>query len=322
MQHSALSTQHSALSTRVGLAGLGRMGSALAGRLLGAGLALTVWNRTPARAEPVLAAGAAWAETAADLAARCDVVLTSLTDDRAVEEVYLGERGLLAGARPDTLCVEMSTIRTATILRLAPLVAARGARLVDAPVSGTPEPARQGQLLVMVGGAAEDVERARPVLATFSRRIVHLGPTGAGTTMKLVLNMPMAIYWASLGEALAMGGRHGLSLEQMLDVILDSQVALPALRARAAVLLGAAHEVAFDLAGVHKDLRAMIANAQAAGVATPTADGALAEYAAALAAGHGARDFTFLMPFLMQAAAATTPPPDQSTPDSPAPATK
>jgi 3-hydroxyisobutyrate dehydrogenase-like beta-hydroxyacid dehydrogenase len=190
-----------------------------------------------------------------------------------------------------------------------PHVERRGARLLDAPVSGTVEPARRGELMAMVGGAEEDLERARPVLAAFCRRIIHMGPSGAGTTMKLVLNMPMAVFWAAIAESLAIGRQHGLPLDRMLDVVLDSPVALPALRAKAPLLLGAAHDVAFDVTGVRKDLLAMIATAQDAGVPTPAGSAALAHFAAATAAGYGERDLVFVVEYLAEVARRTSPPP-------------
>jgi 3-hydroxyisobutyrate dehydrogenase-like beta-hydroxyacid dehydrogenase len=291
----------------IGLIGLGRMGQAMAARLLAAGFPLTIHNRTRAKAEELLASGATWAATPAELAGRADITLTILTDDRAVEQIYLGEGGLLAGAAEGKLFVEMSTIRTSTIETIGAQIAARGARLLDAPVSGTVEPARQGQLLTMVGGDAADVERARPVLETFSRRVVHMGPSGAVTTMKLALNMPMAIFWAGLSEAMAMGQQFGLRVEQMLDIYLDSPVALPALRGKAPLLLGAQHEVAFDVTGVRKDLLAMVGTAQDVGVPTPTGTAALALFAAATAAGYGERDLAFLVEYMAELARRTFP---------------
>jgi 3-hydroxyisobutyrate dehydrogenase-like beta-hydroxyacid dehydrogenase len=130
------------------------------------------------------------------------------------------------------------------------------------------------------------------------RRVVHLGPLGAGTTMKLVLNMPMAVFWAALAEALAIGAGHGLQRAQMLEVFLDSPVALPALRAKAPLLLGTVEEVAFDVTGVRKDLLAMTSTAQAVAVATPTAAAALAHFAAATAAGYGARDVALIVEYV------------------------
>jgi 3-hydroxyisobutyrate dehydrogenase-like beta-hydroxyacid dehydrogenase len=283
---------------RIGFAGLGRMGQAMAGRVLAAGFPLVVYNRTRLKAEDLLARGAAWAETPAQLAERSDIVLTILTDERAVEQVYAGEGGLLSADCAGKLLVEMSTIRTAAIQALCPLVEARGAHLLDAPVSGTLEPARQGQLLAMVGGSAEDLERARPALEVLCRRIVHMGPSGSGTTMKLALNMPMAIFWAGLAEAMTMGSQFGLDRAQMLDVYLDSPVALPALRIKAPLLLGAPHEVAFDVTGVRKDLLAMVATGQDAGVPMPAGSAALALFAAATAAGHGQSDLIAVVEYL------------------------
>jgi 3-hydroxyisobutyrate dehydrogenase len=294
---------------RIGIAGLGRMGQALAARLLEAGFSLAVYNRTRVKAEELVARGAAWAASPAKLCEQSDIVLTILTDERAVEQTYLGERGLLSAGVSGKLFVEMSTIRLSTIHALRPQIESRGAHLVDAPVSGTVEPARQGQLLALVGGAPADVERARPALATFSRRIVHLGPSGAGTLMKLALNMPMAIFWAGLAEAMAMGRQFGLDTAQMLDVYLDSPVALPALRLKAPLLLGAPHEVAFDVTGVRKDLLAMVATAQDAGVPTATGSAALALFAAATAAGYGERDLVFLVEYMAELARATFPMP-------------
>ncbi len=294
---------------QIGLIGLGRMGQALAGRLLAAGFPLAVHNRTRAKAEALVAGGAVWAETPAELAGRSDIILSILTDDRAVERIYLGERGLLAGAVAGKLFVEMSTIRTATIHALRTQAQPLGARLLDAPVAGTVEPARQGQLLTLVGGDAADLERARPALESFSRRIVHMGPSGAGTTMKLALNMAMAIFWGGLAEAMAMGQQLGLSVEQMLDIFLDSPVAPPALRGKAPLLLGAPHEVAFDVTGVRKDLLAMVATAQDAGVPTPTGTAALALFAAATAAGYGERDLVFIVEYMAELARKTFPMP-------------
>jgi 3-hydroxyisobutyrate dehydrogenase-like beta-hydroxyacid dehydrogenase len=283
------------------------MGQVMCARLLAAGFPLAVHNRTRSRAATLLEQGAAWADTPHELAQRSDVVLTILTDDRAVERVYTGEHGLLAGEVAGKLFVEMSTVRTATITALGRAVAERGARLLDAPVSGTVEPARRGELMALVGGTAEDLERARPALEQLCRRIAHMGGPGAGTTMKLVLNMPMAVFWAALSEALAIGTQHGLELDQMLDVFLDSPVALPALRLKAPLLLGAPHDVAFDVTGVRKDLLAMIATGQDVGVPMPAAAAALGHFAAATAAGYGERDLVFLVEYLADVVRRTHP---------------
>ena len=291
---------------RIGLVGLGRMGTVLAGRLLAAGAALTVWNRTPQRAEASVAQGAALAQSLPDLVASSDIVLTIVTDDDAIAAVYNADDGLLAGPTTGKLFVEMSTVRTRTIERLGVDIVARGAALVDAPLSGSVGPARQGQLLALVGGAAQDVSRAEPVLMTFCRRIAHLGPTGSGTTMKLVLNLPMAIYWQGLAEALALGSQFGLELSAMLELIVDSQAAIGALRSKAPTILGEQGEVAFDVTGVRKDLLAMIETGQSMGVPMPAASAALVSFMAATAAGHGSKDLAALIPHYVAAVRSTT----------------
>lgn len=275
----------------IGIAGTGRMGTAIGGRLLAAGFRLTVWNRTRRRTAALAAAGASIAQTPRELAGSCDVVVTLLTDDRALETVYRGPEGLLVGDVAGKLFVDMSTVRSATIERLAAAALDRGAGFVDAPVSGSLAPARAGQLLALVGGSGADVERARPVLEAFCRRIAHVGPAGSGTTMKLVLNMPMAVYWQGLSEALAMGVQSGLDLGTMLELIADSGAAIGALKPKIPQMLGQAGEVGFSITGVRKDLLAMIETGQRYGVPMPAGSAALACFMAVTSAGHGDEDF-------------------------------
>ncbi|MCU0491756.1 MAG: NAD(P)-dependent oxidoreductase [Chloroflexaceae bacterium] len=285
---------------QIGFVGLGRMGQAMVPRLLECGFAVQVWNRTPGRATPLLALGATQADSLPALASHCDLTFTMLTDDGAVEAVFSPTSGLLAGEVAGKLFIEMSTIRPSTIHTVAALARERGASLLDAPMSGTVGPARSGQLLALVGGAAADVERARPVLEALCRRVAHVGPSGSGTTMKLVLNMPMAIYWQALAESLALGSQAGLDLAQMLDLIADSPAGIGALRIKIPVILGEQQPVAFDVTGVRKDLLAMTATAQLHGVPTPTGSAALASFAAATAAGHGTEDLAALIPYYIE----------------------
>lgn len=291
---------------RIGLVGLGRMGTAIAGRLLAAEMPLTVWNRTAERAAPLVEQGATLAASLRELAQASDVILTILTDDAALEEVYRGPDGLLAGDIAGRLFVEMSTVRTQTILRLGAAASERGAALVDAPLSGSVAPARQGQLMALAGGATEDVARAQPILDTFCRRVAHLGPAGSGTTMKLVLNLPMAIYWQGLAEALALGSQFGLELRTMLELLVDSQVAIGALRPKVPAILGEAGEVAFDVTGVRKDLLAMIETGQSLGVPMPAASAALGSFMAATASGIGHDDLAALIPHYIAAVKRST----------------
>jgi 3-hydroxyisobutyrate dehydrogenase-like beta-hydroxyacid dehydrogenase len=285
---------------QVGFVGLGRMGQVMVPRLLAAGFAVQVWNRTPAKAQPLVEQGAVLAGSLPELASACEIVCTMVTNDAAVEAVYDASAGLLAGDVGGTLFIEMSTIQPATIHALAPRVAERGAALLDSPVSGTVEPARQGRLLALVGGAAADVERARPVLEVWSRRIAHLGPSGSGTMMKLALNMPMAVYWQALAEALAMGTEAGLDLAQMLDVISDSPASIGALPMKIDAILGQEGEVGFDIAGVRKDLLAMAQTGHALGVPTPSASVTLLSFTAAASTTWAPRDVAAFIPYYIE----------------------
>jgi len=284
---------------QVGFVGLGKMGQAMVPRLLAAGFTVTVWNRTAAKAQALIEAGAIRAESLAEVAQKSELILTMVTNDKAVREIYAETTGLLAGAVAGKLFLEMSTICPSTIQQIGQVIRAKGAALLDAPMSGTVGPARAGQLLALVGGEAADLARAQPVLEVLCRRIAHLGPLGSGTTMKLVLNMPMAIYWQALAEALAMGVQAGLELPTMLDLIADSPASLAALPAKIPVILGQETAVNFNLAGVRKDLVAMTATALALGVPTPTGTATLASFAAATAAEWGERDLAALIPYYL-----------------------
>jgi 3-hydroxyisobutyrate dehydrogenase len=274
------------------------MGSAIGDRLLAAGFPLSVYNRTAARVAPLVNAGATHARSLRELTSASDIILTVLTDDAAVDNVYAE---LLDADVAGRLFIDASTVRVATIARLAERVRVAGARLVDAPLAGPPAAARAGQLLVMCGGTESDVAAATPVIEAYARRIVHVGPVGAGTTCKLVLMAPMGAYFAALAEGLAVGERLGLDRSLMLDVILDSHTAPPLLRDRAAVLLGGG-AVGFDVAGVRKDLRAIIATGQDTAVPMSTAAAALAHFAGAAAHGFADRDLIFIVDYVRRLA--------------------
>ena len=165
---------------KVGVAGIGRMGAAIAERLLKHGHEVTVWNRTRVKAEALAVHGAKVVDTPAQLASAVDVILTILTDAQAIAATFDGPDGLLAGAIKGKLFVEMSTVRPETERALAERVRAKGAALIDCPVGGTTGPARDGKLLAFVGGDAADLARVQPVLEQLCRRIEHVGPVGSG----------------------------------------------------------------------------------------------------------------------------------------------
>lgn len=281
---------------RVGVAGLGRMGAVLATRLLDAGHEVAVWNRSPGPAVALGGRGAQVAASPAELVGSAEAVVVLVTDDAAVRRVWLAGDGLLAGPVRGRLLVESSTVRVDTVREVAARAVAAGATVVDAPVSGTVAPARAGQLVGLAGGAPGDVDRAREVLDGWCRRVVHLGPLGAGMATKLALNMAMASMWAALGESYALVAAHGVVRADFTDVLADSPLAGPAVRGKTDLLRGGAVPVggvpSFDVAGVRKDLVAMVATATATGAGVPAAvaAAALAHFSAAVVAGYGDAD--------------------------------
>ena len=283
----------------IGFLGLGKMGCLMAPRLLQAGHELTVWNRTAAKADALVRAGATMAANPAQVAEAADIVISMLTDDEAVLEVYDESDGLLNTAVDNKLFIDMSTLRPATVRALAERVRTRGAGFADAPVSGTVGPAKDGQLFVFCGASEQDFERAQPILDVFARRVVHAGDVGQGSLLKLVVNLPLAVYWGSLAEAIAMGKHGGLDLQLMLETIKDSSAALAVLPLKVPTILGASDPVAFDVASMQKDLHSMLDTGAESGVQMRTAEGALATYSAAAESGLGSSDAVAVVEYLI-----------------------
>src|SRR3954466_3200671 len=217
----------------VGIAGLGLMGSALARRLIDVGHPVSVWNRSPEKTRPLADAGASVASTPAALASAVDAVITILTDAVAIDAVYHGAVGLLAGDVRGKLFIEMSTVRPATAIALADTVRAKGAAHVECPVGGTIGPARNGQLVGLMGAEPADAPRARPLLEGLTRRLDHCGPVGAGSTVKLAINLPLMISWQAFGEAFALCRDLKLSPEQLVGLFTDVSGTTNAIKARA-----------------------------------------------------------------------------------------
>lgn len=280
---------------KLGLAGIGRMGAAMAQRLLGVGHELTVWNRTPEKCAPLAALGAKVARTPRELAGAADLVLTILTNAEAIDATYAGADGLLAGDVTGKLFVEMSTVRPQTQQALATQVQARGAALIDCPVGGTVGPALNGKLLGFVGGDAADVARARPVLEQLCRRVEHVGAIGAGARLKLAINLPLLVYWQALGESLALCQSLDVDPERLMDIIADTSGGTNVLKVRGAVIAQALKgtpldAVTFDVDSMRKDLATMLEETRALGREAPVTERALRCYDALSAAGQGAMD--------------------------------
>jgi 3-hydroxyisobutyrate dehydrogenase len=284
----------------IGLIGIGRMGSAMGERLIDLGHRLTVWNRTPDKAKRLLERGATFATSPVAVARAGELTITILTDAKAIDAVYDGPEGLLSGDIVGKLFVDMSTVAPETIRGLSVRVRAEKAGLVECPVGGTVGPAREGKLLGMAGGAAADFARARPVLEQLCRRVDLLGPNGTGSAMKLAINLPLAVYWEALGEALSLVRDAGIAPEKMLEILADSSGGTNALKNRgpklaAALKEGPRPEVGFDIDGMRKDLRTMLAVGAAMGLDLPVTAKTLDCYESAAQAGWGERDASNLV---------------------------
>ncbi|HET6492757.1 MAG TPA: NAD(P)-dependent oxidoreductase [Burkholderiales bacterium] len=280
---------------KIGLAGTGRMGAAMAIRLMSCGHDCTVWNRTAEKTRALAAAGAKVAATPAELAAAAELIISILTDAAAIDAVYRGRDGLLDAAVSDKLFLEMSTVRPETKKALARDVQARGAALVDCPVGGTIGPARDGKLLGFAGGEAGDVLRAKPVLDQLCRRVEHVGPVGAGASMKLAINLPLLVFWQALGEALVLCRSLRLDPQRVMDIFADTSGAPTFLKLRGSKIAAALEgeepgPVTFDVNSIRKDLGTMIAEAKALGATLPVAERALECFDEAAREGLGGRD--------------------------------
>jgi 3-hydroxyisobutyrate dehydrogenase/2-hydroxy-3-oxopropionate reductase len=259
--------------TTVGLVGTGRMGSAMTRALRAAGLDVILHNRTRERAESLAGQlGCGVGRSPAEVAASADVVLTMLADDAAVEAVWRGTDGLIAGAGPGTVLVDLSTVTPDTIRSLEADVCSAGAGLLDSPVSGSVTLAQSGQLTLMVGGTAEDLERARPALEPLAKTIVHVGPLGTGAAMKLAVNTVIFGLNEAVAEGLVLAEAAGIDRALAYSVIADSAVGAPYVGyKRAAFVEPDTTPVAFALDLAAKDLGLIRALADRVGLDLPQA---------------------------------------------------
>jgi 3-hydroxyisobutyrate dehydrogenase len=280
---------------RIGVAGLGRMGSAIAARLIEAGHEVTVWNRSADKVKPLAAAGAKTAASPAELATQVETIVTILTNRDAIAAVYEGPTGVLAGTINGKLVIDMSTVQPETEVALAEKVRAKGAVFVECPVGGTVGPARDGKLLGVAGGTAEDFARAKPLLTQMCRRVEHVGPVGAGSSMKLALNLPLMVYYQAMGEAYVLCRHLGLDPKWLMEFMADTSGGPNVLKARGpkiaeALAGGDGGPPAFDVDSIRKDLATMVAEGKTRGASLPLAERTLAIYDEAAKDGWGKRD--------------------------------
>jgi 3-hydroxyisobutyrate dehydrogenase len=278
----------------VGIAGIGRMGAAMAARLMERGHTLTLWNRTRDKLAPLAAAGAACAADPAELAERTATIITVLSDRAALESVYEGPRGLLAGAQ-GRLFIDMSTVAPETAMALAERVRAGGGRFLECPVGGTVGPARAGTLLGVAGGVPADFAAAKPLLSELCRRVEHVGAVGAGSSLKLALNLPLMIYYQALGESYVLCRHLGLDPQWLIAFLSDTSGGTNILRSRGSAIAtmlagGDAGPPSFALDLMRKDLALMVAEGKKRGAPLPLTENTLRICDAAAEYGWGGRD--------------------------------
>ena len=277
---------------RIAFLGLGLMGGGMARRLLGAGFAVTVFNRNRARAEPLAAAGARVAGSPREAAAGAEVVFSMVADDAASRAMWLGPDGAIAGAARGAVLVECSTLTVAWVKDLAKAAAAAGAECVDAPVTGSKNQAAAGELNFLTGGNAAALETIRPALNAMGRSVTHLGPTGSGALLKLINNFLAGVHVAATAEAVAWIERTELDRAQAIAFLSDSAVGSPVTKTVAARMCAPDFTPNFFLRLMAKDLGYASGEAAKAGQQLTSAAMAWDVFQRAIAAGHGDKDMS------------------------------
>lgn len=282
-------------STRIGWVGTGVMGASMCGHILGKGYPAVVFNRTRAKAQPLIDLGADWADSPRALAERTDVVFTMVGFPQDVREVYFGEMGILAGARSGTVLVDMTTTQPSLARQIDAAATAKGVRALDAPVSGGDVGAREAKLSIMVGGDREVFEVLRPLLAIMGPNVVYQGPAGAGQNAKMCNQIVIAGTMIGVCESLLYGYRAGLDLEKMLSSIRGGAAACWTLDKLAPRILKGDFEPGFFVEHFVKDMRIALEEAQQMGLALPGLALVHQLYTAVVAQGYGKKGTHALM---------------------------
>jgi 3-hydroxyisobutyrate dehydrogenase len=256
---------------RVGFIGLGGMGMRMASRLLNAGYHLTVYNRTRRRAEELERLGASIAESPRELAGSADIVLSSVADDNALEQVMFGDGGALEGASFGSVFIDVSTVHPRTSVRLFMAAHAKGVDVLDAPVSGSLPQAEQGQLVLFVGGALPVYERCQPLFGVLGKTALHMGPSGSGATTKLCVNALLGIGMQALAEAVVLGERSGLPRGRLLEALAETSVLSPSQQSKFANIQRDEYPATFPLRLMFKDVSLVLQRARELTVSLPAA---------------------------------------------------
>jgi 3-hydroxyisobutyrate dehydrogenase len=271
------------------------MGTAITARLKSVGHELLVWNRTEAKASAAMALGATWCATPNDLIQQSDIVICLLTNEQALDDVYFAANGLLSAPAPGKLIIEMSTVSPDKQAVMAEKASKVGVKYLECPVGGSIGPAKEGKLIGFVGGSAEDLEMARPLLEQMCKRVEHVGNHGAGSMMKLAINLPLLVYWHTFAEALSLIQPLGLDPKRVVDIFSETSGGPNLLKNRGAFIAqslidGKSDTVNVTLNTVIKDLNAMRTHAQTLDRKLPLTELAMANFEASAKSGLGDAD--------------------------------
>ena len=283
--------------TKIGFIGLGLMGQPMALNLGKAGYAVNVWNRTASRADDLVAAGAVLLKSPHEVAAASDFLITIVSDPPALEEVLWGPHGALQSLKPGAIYMDSSTVSPVLARKIASACTERGAHFLDAPVTGGDWGAKKGELVFMIGGDAETLKAAEPVLGVMGKKWFHVGPHGAGQTIKLAMNLILALQVDALAESLALVTGAGLQPEKLVEVMLSSMARAPVLDIKSQNLLKGDYTPSFPLRLMHKDLTLALDLAKQVGVTLPAAAAAAATYGAVKSAAKEDLDYSAVMKF-------------------------
>ena len=282
------------MTDTVGFIGLGIMGRGMARNLLKAGFPLTVWNRTASRMDELVAEGATAAASPADLAAKCDIIITCVSDTPDVEAVLFGPDGVAAGARAGQLVIDCSTISPSATRDFHARLGGHGVDLVDAPVSGGSEGAQKATLTIFCGGDAGPVERARPILAAMGRTITHVGPSGAGQAVKAVNQVILAGTYLGVAEGIVLAIKAGLDVEQVVAALGGGAAQSWVLANRSGRMIDNEYPLGFKVALHRKDLGIALDLAGQLGAVLPVSSLAAQLEAGLVGDGHGDDDMSAL----------------------------
>jgi 3-hydroxyisobutyrate dehydrogenase-like beta-hydroxyacid dehydrogenase len=286
------------MKMKIGFIGLGIMGSRMAANLQKHGYPLVVFNRTRAKAQPLLGPCGTFSDSPAKLAEQVDVLFTMLAHPDAVEQAAVGRSGFLNHLKPNTLWVDCSSVNPSFSKKMAAAAAAREIRFVDAPVTGSAPVAAEGKLVFWVGADPVDLERIRPLLLCMGNKIIHTGGHGAGTSMKMVINLLLGTAMAGFAEAMALGEGLGLSRKMLFDSLLGMPAVAPFLAAKREKIESANYEAEFPLRWMQKDMHLATVSAYESGVAMPLTNAAKELYRLAMREGHASQDFSAIYDYL------------------------